>query len=125
MRFRERLGSLKHARGIVLDRRGRIAWGRSEIDGDPIVSVLAQNVSNAGLAGLRGDRVSTEKIFYLSRKLTTQGTPEGYEPRAGDIAYYAPWGNIAIFHEDFRYSPGLVKLGTIDPTRECSCAADR
>jgi hypothetical protein len=35
-------------------------------------------------------------------------------PAAGDIAYYAPWGNLAIFSKDFGYSRGLVKLGTIE-----------
>jgi hypothetical protein len=59
------------------------------------------------------DYAATEKITYLPRKLSTQGAPDGYEPRAGDIAYYAPWGNIAIFYKDFRFSPGLVKLGRI------------
>jgi hypothetical protein len=28
--------------------------------------------------------------------------------------YYAPWGNLALFHKDFRYSEGLVRLGRID-----------
>jgi hypothetical protein len=32
----------------------------------------------------------------------------------GDIAYYAPWGSLAIFYKDFGYSNGLVKLGRID-----------
>jgi hypothetical protein len=32
----------------------------------------------------------------------------------GDIAYYAPWGNLAIFYRDFGYSSGLVKLGRLD-----------
>jgi riboflavin biosynthesis pyrimidine reductase len=44
--------------GVVLDTHGRIAWGRSEIGGDPIVAVLAETVSDAHLAGLRNDGVS-------------------------------------------------------------------
>jgi hypothetical protein len=35
-------------------------------------------------------------------------------PAAGDITYYAPWGTLAIFRKDFRYSDGLIKLGKID-----------
>ena len=46
------------AYGIALDARGRIAWGRSEIGGDPIVAVLTERVSDAHLAGLRRDGVS-------------------------------------------------------------------
>jgi hypothetical protein len=32
----------------------------------------------------------------------------------GDIAYYAPWGNLAIFYGESGYAQGLVKLGRID-----------
>ena len=39
---------------------------------------------------------------------------EGSTPSIGDIAYYSPWGNLAIFYRDFRYSSGLIKLGKID-----------
>jgi riboflavin biosynthesis pyrimidine reductase len=46
------------AYGVVLDARGRIAWGRSDIGGDPIVVVLTGQVSDAHLAGLRRDGVS-------------------------------------------------------------------
>jgi len=60
------------------------------------------------------DYASTEKIFYLSRKLSTIGTPSGIDPSVGDITYYAPWGNIAIFYKDFRFSNGLVKIAHID-----------
>jgi riboflavin biosynthesis pyrimidine reductase len=44
--------------GVVLDAHGRIAWGRSDIGGDPIVVVLSETVSNAHLAGLRSEGVS-------------------------------------------------------------------
>src|SRR6266404_1556477 len=46
------------AHGIALDAQGKIAWGRSDIGGDPIVVVLTERVSDAHLAGLRQDGVS-------------------------------------------------------------------
>lgn len=46
------------AYGVVLDAHGKIAWGRSEIGGDPIVVVLSEMVSDAHLAGLRSEGVS-------------------------------------------------------------------
>src|SRR6516164_2844514 len=46
------------AYGVVLDAHGKIAWGRSDIGGDPIVVVLAEAVSDAHLAGLRSEGVS-------------------------------------------------------------------
>jgi riboflavin biosynthesis pyrimidine reductase len=46
------------AYGVALDARGKIAWGRSDIGGDPIVAVLTDQVTDAHLAGLRQDGVS-------------------------------------------------------------------
>jgi riboflavin biosynthesis pyrimidine reductase len=46
------------AYGVVLDAHGNIAWGRSDIGGDPIIVVLTEQVCDAHLAGLRRDGVS-------------------------------------------------------------------
>jgi riboflavin biosynthesis pyrimidine reductase len=55
------------AYGIALDAQGKIAWGRSDIGGDPIVVLLTKQVSDAHLAGLRADGVSY--IFAGEREL--------------------------------------------------------
>jgi riboflavin biosynthesis pyrimidine reductase len=55
------------AYGIVLDAHGKIAWGRADIGGDPIVAVLSERVSAAHLAGLRDDGVSY--VFAGKREL--------------------------------------------------------
>ena len=60
------------------------------------------------------DHAATEKISYLPRKLSTEGAPAGSDPALGDVAYYAPWGNLALFYKDFGYSSGLINLGRID-----------
>jgi hypothetical protein len=60
------------------------------------------------------DYAATEKIGYPPRKLDTTAAPEGHAPAVGDITYYAPWGNLALFHKGFRYSSGLVSLGKIE-----------
>jgi hypothetical protein len=60
------------------------------------------------------DHAATEKVADLPGALSTRGAPPGYKPMAGDLAYYAPWGNLAIFHKDFEYSSGLVRLGRLD-----------
>jgi len=60
------------------------------------------------------DYASTEKIAYLPRKLTTRDAPSGSAPEVGSVAYYAPWGNLALFYKDFGYSRGLILLGSID-----------
>jgi hypothetical protein len=64
------------------------------------------------------DYASTEKVSDLPRRLSTQGAPEGSDPSVGDITYYAPWGNLAIFYRDFHYSSGLIKLGRIESGME-------
>ncbi|WP_175839307.1 cyclophilin-like fold protein [Burkholderia anthina] len=60
------------------------------------------------------DYASTEKIGDLPKRLSTQGAPAGFKPSAGDVAYYSPWGNLAIFYRDYSYAAGLVRLGKID-----------
>ncbi len=60
------------------------------------------------------DYASTEKIAYLDRKLSTEQAPDGIAGKKGDITYYAPWGNLAIFYKDFGYAKGLIKLGQLE-----------
>lgn len=64
------------------------------------------------------DYAKTEKIFYLPKKLSTKDAPSGSDPSVGDIAYYAPWGNLALFYRDAGYANGLVILGKIDSGME-------
>jgi hypothetical protein len=60
------------------------------------------------------DFASTEKVSDLPARLSTAGAPPGYEPSAGDVTFYAPWGNLAFFHRNFVYSNGLIRLGRLD-----------
>ena len=61
------------AYGIVLDAHCKVAWGRRDIGGDPIVVVLTETVSDVHLAGLREDGVSYifagERALDLGRAL--------------------------------------------------------
>src|SRR6266850_3059814 len=85
-----------------------------------ITATLMDNATSRDFASLLPisltleDYAATEKISNLPRKLSTEGGPAGSDPSIGDIAYYSPWGNLAIFYRDFRYSSGLIKLGKID-----------
>jgi hypothetical protein len=93
---------------------------RLTVDGKATEATLLDNAAARDFLSLLPltltleDYASTEKIAYLPRKLFTAGAPAGVTPSAGDIAYYAPWGNLAIFHQDFRYSTGLLKLGRLE-----------
>ncbi|MGN0167525.1 MAG: cyclophilin-like fold protein, partial [Acetatifactor sp.] len=55
-----------------------------------------------------------EKISYLTEELPTEGEPDGCDPDVGDLCLYAPWGNLSVFYQDFRYSNSLILLGHID-----------
>lgn len=55
-----------------------------------------------------------EKIADLPKRLSIKGAPSGTAANAGDLTYYSPWGNLAIFYRDFGHSQGLVSLGHID-----------
>ena len=93
---------------------------RIEMDRSAITAALNDSDAARDFASLLPlavtleDYASTEKIATLPRKLSTTGAPAGSDPDVGDIAYYAPWGNLALYYRDFGYSEGLVKLGRID-----------
>lgn len=97
---------------------------RMTINGKVMLATLADNASARDFYSMLPltvsleDHAGTEKISYLSRKLSTADAPRSIDPAVGDIAYYAPWGNLAIFYKDFGYSAGLVKLGQIDSGME-------
>lgn len=52
-----------------------------------------------------------EKILYLNDKLSIENAPSAYTSKTGDITYYAPWGNIAMFFDKGAYAPGLIYMG--------------
>jgi hypothetical protein len=93
---------------------------RLTIDGKAIDATLLDNATARDFLLLLPltltleDYASTEKISYLPRKLSTADAPAGVDPGVGDIAYYAPWGNVAIFYKDAPYAKGLIRLGRID-----------
>lgn len=55
-----------------------------------------------------------EKVADLPARIATADAPDGVTPVAGELTYYAPWGNLAIFYRDFGHSRGLVRLGRIE-----------
>jgi hypothetical protein len=91
-----------------------------KVGGKTLSATLADNPTSKDFVSLLPltltlkNYAATEKISNLPKRLSTQGAPAGCDPDVGDITYYAPWGNLAIFYKDFGYSDGLVKLGKID-----------
>jgi hypothetical protein len=60
------------------------------------------------------DYSTNEKIAYLPRKLTEDGSGPFTNEAPGDLCYYVPWGNLAFFYAGYRYSKGLIRLGRLD-----------
>jgi hypothetical protein len=93
---------------------------RIEFNGASMTATLYDNPSARDFASMLpldltiDDYSTNEKIGYLPRKLTEEGSGPFGNERPGDLAYYAPWGNLAFFYESYRYSSGLIRLGRID-----------
>lgn len=93
---------------------------RIEFNGASMTATLDENPSARDLASMLpldlaiDDYSTNEKIAYLPRKLTEEGSGPFGNERPGDLGYYAPWGNLAFFHAGYRYSSGLIRLGRID-----------
>jgi hypothetical protein len=90
------------------------------VDGAELTAALEDNVASRDFAALLPldltlkDYDRTEKIADLPSRLSTKGMPDGIDPDIGDITYFAPWGNLALFYRDFSYARGLVRLGRIE-----------
>lgn len=93
---------------------------RLVIAGEVLTATLADNATARDFATLLPleltlkDYAQVEKVSDLPRRLSTEGAPKGLDPAVGDLTYYAPWGNLAIFYRDFRYAEGLVALARLD-----------
>jgi len=60
------------------------------------------------------DYSTNEKIAYLPRKLTEEGSGPFGNEAVGDLCYYAPWGDLAMFHGPYHWSRGLIRLARLD-----------
>ncbi|WP_203594358.1 cyclophilin-like fold protein [Streptomyces sp. SID9124] len=90
------------------------------LDGHRAAATLNDSAAARDLAALLPltigleDFHHTERIGYPPRKLDTTGAPDASDPKAGDLAYYTPWGNLVLFYRDGDHSPSLVVLGALD-----------
>lgn len=55
-----------------------------------------------------------EKISYPSTPFSIENSSCGLEPAIGDLAIYAPWGNLSIFYKPYHYTEDLISIGHID-----------
>ncbi|MCT6780433.1 hypothetical protein LXH09_27710 [Streptomyces sp. CS7] len=105
---------------------------RVTIDGQGVEATLNDSPAARDLASLLPltldleDYNGTERIADPPRKLTTENAPEPQAPKTGDLTYFAPWGNLAIFYKDGpSASEDLLVLGQIDADADLLSGADR
>ncbi|TPM88667.1 hypothetical protein FKO01_56855 [Mesorhizobium sp. B2-3-3] len=105
---------------------------RVTIDGQEVEATLNGSPAARDLASLLPltldleDFHGTERITDPPRKLTTENAPEPQAPKTGDLTYYAPWGNLAIFYKDGpSASEDLLVLGHIDADADQLSGAGR
>ncbi len=97
-------------RGVTITAGGRTIGATIEDNG-----AGRDFLSRLPLETTLDDYAGTEKIFYPSPELNTADSPRGCRPLSGDIAVYAPWGNVAIFYKDGNsHSDDLIRIGRID-----------
>jgi hypothetical protein len=72
-----------------------------KVENKTLTATLHDNATSKDFVSLLPLRLTlknygaTEKISDLPKRLSTAGAPAGSDPDVGDIAYYAPWGNLA------------------------------
>src|SRR5215207_3290129 len=65
------------------------------------------------------DHNNVEKTAPLPRGLSLDGSPEGHDPAAGDIGYWAPDGDFILYYDDDApYFVGIVRIGEFDGDME-------
>lgn len=96
----------------------RLQWEQGEV----YVRMLDNAASRSFLAQLPltlefTDFANTEKIATLPQRLQTEGSLTAQQV-PGDFAYYAPWGNLAVFYRGKGSDGQLYVLGHIASGKE-------
>ena len=94
----------------------RITFGDTELtarlDGNATARDLAAQLP---LTLTFRDHNSVEKTAPLPRELSIEGAPEGHDPAAGEIGYWAPDGDLVFYYDsDAPFFNGIVRIGEFD-----------
>lgn len=89
---------------------------------EQIIAILADNptardfYNTLPLTLALENYAGVEKIGYNIPKLSTASAPRSYAGQKGDLTYYAPWGNLAIFTDKSNVgsASGLIYFGKIE-----------
>ena len=93
--------------------RIQIKFGDTEIAARLLDNPTARDlVAQFPLTLTFADHNDVEKTAPLPRALSVDGAPDGHDPAAGDLGYYAPGGDIVLYYDDDApYFEGIVRIG--------------
>ena len=109
-----------------------VVRSRLIIGGDVATATLEDSAAARDFAALLPmtidlhDLFGREKVGRLPRELSIDRARREFDYQVGEIAYWSPGNDIAIFYADDGQAipqPGLVRLGTIDTGLEVIAAA--
>jgi hypothetical protein len=94
----------------------RITFGETELTGRLSDNATARDLAAAlPLTLTFRDHNNVEKTAPLPRELSLDGAPDGHDPAAGDIGYWAPDGDLVFYYDnDAPFFNGIVRIGEID-----------
>ena len=95
---------------------------RLTVDGNEVIIAMYDNTAaDAYLERLPLDNVEFYDLSGIEKPARNDGAPfsiadedPGYDPVAGEMVIYRPWGSFTIFYEDFRHSNERVPLGVVE-----------
>ena len=96
---------------------------RFAVGGAEIIVRIADNPTSRDFVSMLpltldfDDFAAMEKLSYLPRRLTTEGS-SGSAPANGDLIYFVPWGNLGFFYNaerrDRSYDDRVIPIGTVE-----------
>lgn len=94
----------------------RITFGEAELAGRLHDNATARDLAaQLPLTLTFRDHNDVEKTAPLPRELSLDGAPEGHDPAAGDIGYWAPDGDLVFYYDsDAPFFNGIVRIGQFD-----------
>ena len=94
----------------------RIAFGSAQLTGRLSDNAAARDLAaQLPLTLTFRDHNSVEKTAPLPHELSLDGAPDGHDPSAGDLGYWAPGGDLVLYYDDGApYFDGIVRIGQLD-----------
>ena len=104
------------AAGSLEDTPVRITFGETELNARLRDNATARDLAaQLPLTLTFRDHNNVEKTAPLPRELSLDGAPEGHDPAAGEIGYWAPGGDLVFYYDsDAPYFNGIVRIGEFE-----------